>query len=231
MYTTYYQPVNTHQPKEPSTDIVLSAERVWASAAYAHRENEGEYHKEEQWMMNATPPYRLREANRTLMWRAIRDISLLTEADYEFGRVVRDWVRKDLMIKTLKGQLGEFDTGLLASAQMDEYLMSDRYEIALVCSRPKAYEDTRQIEEAMEGISREPLAPIGDKVTESVTVVKAVYSVNYNTFFITAVTQSRHAVFFAYRERLPIGHQCEIRGTVKSHRENSTQLNRVKVVG
>jgi hypothetical protein len=86
------------------------------------------------------------------------------------------------------------------------------------------------MEEAMEGISREPLAPVGDRVDEPVTVVKCVFSQNYNVFFVTAVTESRHAVFFSYRERLNIGRQCHIRGTVKAHRENSTQLNRVRVL-
>jgi hypothetical protein len=208
----------------------VSADVVWAAAAYAHRINEGEYLKEDQWMMNATPPYRAREANRVLMWRAIQDNTLLTEADYEFGRVVREWTQKDLMVKTLKGQLNDFDTALVASAQRDHFLTSDRYEISIVCSRPRAYEDTRQMEEAMEGISREHLADIGAKVDERITVVKCVFSQNYNVFFVTAVTESRHAVFFSYRERLNIGHQCHIRGTVKAHRENSTQLNRVRIL-
>ena len=232
MYRAYYRPVNTTKPraKPQVAEAAVSADVVWAAAAYAHRENGGEYHKEEHWMMNATPPYRLHETNRTIMWRAIRDNTLLTEADYEFGRVVREWTQKDLMVKTLKGQLNDFDTALVASAQRDHFLMSDRYEISIVCSRPRAYEDTRQMEEAMEGISREPLAAVGDRVDEPVTVVKCVFSQNYNVFFVTAVTESRHAVFFSYRERLNIGRQCHIRGTVKAHRENSTQLNRVRVL-
>jgi hypothetical protein len=210
---------------------VVSAERVWAAAVYAHRENAGEYHKEEQWMMNATPPYRAHEANKTLMWRAIMDISLLTEADFEFARTVRDWTRKDLLIKTLKGALSEFDQALSQAAELDEFVLeSDRYEIALITSRPRAYEDGRLIEEAMTGIRLEPLDSVGAKVDETVTVVKSVWSQNYNVYFITAVTESRHAVFFSYRERLSNGHQCRVRGTVKAHRENSTQLNRVRIV-
>jgi len=55
------------------------------------------------------------------------------------------------------------------------------------------------------------------------------YSQNFGVYFITAVTADRHAVFFSYRERLANGHQCRIRGTVKAHRENSTQLNRVRI--
>jgi hypothetical protein len=100
----------------------------------------------------------------------------------------------------------------------------------LVCSRPRAYEDAQQLEQAMEGISHEPLAPVGDRVDERVTVAKSVYSQNYGVYFITAVTESRHAVFFSYRERLATGHQCRVRGTVKAHRENSTQLNRVRII-
>ena len=232
MYRAYYRPVSTTKPKSKPqvAQAAVSADVIWAAAAYAHRENGGEYLKEDQWRMNATPPYRAREANRVLMWRAIQDNTLLTGADYEFGRVVREWTQKDLMVKTLKGQLNDFDRALVTSAQRDHFLMSDRYEISIVCSRPRAYEDTRQMEEAMEGISREPLAAVGDRVDEPVTVVKCVFSQNYNVFFVTAVTESRHAVFFSYRERLNIGHQCHVRGTVKAHRENSTQLNRVRVL-
>ena len=87
------------------------------------------------------------------------------------------------------------------------------------------------IEEAMTGIRREPMAPVGEKVTTEATVIKAVYSQNFNVYFITAITPDRYAVFFSYRERLAIGRKCQIRGTVKAHRENSTQLNRVKVLG
>ena len=114
---------------------------------------------------------------------------------------------------------------------MDDFITTvDRYEISLVCSRPRAYEDAQQLEQAMEGISREPLAPVGERVDETVTVAKSIYSQNYGVYFITAVTGSRHAVFFSYRERLPVGHQCRIRGTVKAHRDNFTQLNRVRMV-
>jgi hypothetical protein len=67
-------------------------------------------------------------------------------------------------------------------------------------------------------------------VDVEITVVKSVYSQNFGVFFITAITTDRRAVFFSYRDRLANGHQCRIRGTVKAHRENSTQLNRVRMV-
>ena len=104
-----------------------------------------------------------------------------------------------------------------------------RYELALVPSQIKSYEEAVQLEAAMEGIRNEPVAPVGDKVDLEITVVKSVYSQNYGVYFITAVTPSKQAVFFSFRERLSNGHQCRIRGTVKAHRENSTQLNRVRV--
>jgi len=240
MYRSYYQTLNlrsqvkrARSPRQESPKTV-TAETVWAAAAYAHRVNGGEYFKEPRYKMEATGTYTnevAQQANRWHMWQAIEDESPITEADRELGRRVRDWAQKDLVVKTLKGTARDFDVTMGRVVEMDDFITTvDRYEISLVCSRPRAYEDAQQLEQAMEGISREPLAPVGERVDETVTVAKSIYSQNYGVYFITAVTGSRHAVFFSYRERLAVGHQCRIRGTVKAHRDNSTQLNRVRMV-
>lgn len=235
MYPTYYKPVNrrTPKPKEPSADLVMSAERIWGAAAYADRLNGGEYRKEPEYLVREDGTFTqdvVRHANKKLMWQAITDTSLLTEEDLHQGRLARDWRRKDLVIKTLKGTLTDFEQALSHAVEMDEFLVgSDRYEIALITSQIRAHRDSMMIEEAMTGIRREPMAPVGEKVTTEATVIKAVYSQNFNVYFITAITPDRYAVFFSYRERMAIGRKCQIRGTVKAHRENSTQLNRVRV--
>jgi hypothetical protein len=48
--------------------------------------------------------------------------------------------------------------------------------------------------------------------------------------FITGINSDDQVVFFAYKSELEVGKMYDIYGTVKGHRDNSTQLNRVKVI-
>ena len=208
---------------------------MWAAAAHAHRINGGEYLKDPEYAKDDQGLWLdtiVRPRNRDIMKRALDDDSVITEADRDLGARARDWLSKSIMMKTLKGvAFSEFEQGLQRAVIMTEFdEWGCRYEMALVASQIRAYEQAVQLEAAMEGISNEPVADIGAKVDVEITVVKSMYSQNFGVFFITGITTDRRAVFFSYRDRLPNGHQCRVRGTVKAHRENSTQLNRVRIV-
>jgi len=241
MYNRYRPKYNisaqVNRNRRPPTErpVVWTAETVWASAAYAYRTNSGEYLKDPEYAKDDQGIWTdrvLRLRNRDLMKQALDDESLIIEADRDLGHRARDWLSKSLLMKTLKGTVvKEFEVacqGMVALEEFDEW--TTRYELALVPSQIKAYEEAVQLERAMDGISAEPVADIGAKVDTEITVVKSVYSQNYGVYFITGITADKRAVFFSYRERLSNGHQCRIRGTVKAHRENSTQLNRVRIV-
>jgi hypothetical protein len=86
------------------------------------------------------------------------------------------------------------------------------------------------MEQVMADVDTTPVAPVGEKVQLNVEVVKSVYSANYNVYFITAKTDGHQMVFFSYRERIQTGSWIMIRGSVKAHRQDATQLNRVKVL-
>jgi hypothetical protein len=233
MYRTYYRAMTpqTRQPRQQPADVVMSAEQIWAAAAYADRENGGEYLKEERWMTNATPAYIEKPANKTLMWNAIRDISLIHGEDIKVGREAREWVRKNLVVKTLKGTMTEFDQSMASVVEMDQFMTgSDRYEIALVTSQIRAYREGTRLEKVMADVITTPVAAVGEKVQLNAEVVKAVYSQNYGVYFITAKTDGHQMVFFSYRERKAVGEWLTIRGTVKAHRADATQLNRVRIV-
>jgi hypothetical protein len=222
------------RPRAPERPVAWSAETVWAAAAYAHRTNGGEYLKDPEYARDDEGRWLetiVRPRNRDVMKRALDDDSVITEADRELGHRARDWLSKSMMMKTLKGTvLSEFEEGLQRAVSLTEFdEWGCRYELALVASQIRAYEQAQQLEAAMEGISAEPIADIGAKVDVEITVVKSVSSQNFGVFFITGITTDRRAVFFSYRDRLANGHQCRIRGTVKAHRENSTQLNRVRI--
>jgi len=237
---TYYRTAMTRSKHDmqgrnpaPERPVAWSAETVWAAAAYAHRINSGEYRKENEYRIDENGHYThevVRGRNRDIMNQALRDEALITDQDRELGRRAQDYVSKGILVKALKGTLSEFEQSLqraVAMAEFDEW--TSRMELAIVASQIRSYEQAVQLETAMEGISAEPVAAIGEKVDTDITVIKSVYSQNFGVYFITAVTPDRQAVFFSYRERLANGHQCRVRGTVKAHRENSTQLNRVRI--
>jgi len=222
------------KPRADKRSVAWSAETVWAAAAYAHRINGGEYLKDPEYAKDDEGLWTdrvLRLRNRDVTKQALDDHSVITEEDRDLGLRARDWLSKTTMMKTLRGTvLSEFEQGLQRAVTMTEFdEWGCRYELALVASQIRAYEQAVQLEAAMEGISAEPIADIGAKVDVEITVVKSVYSQNFGVYFITGITADQRAVFFSYRDRLANGHQCRVRGTVKAHRENSTQLNRVRI--
>ena len=236
MYRSYYRPMTarTSRTRPQSDDVVISAEQIWAAAAYADRINGGEYRKEPEYRVLADGRISdevVRQANKIHMWNAITDANRITPADMETGRLALDYVRKSLVIKGLKGTISEFDQALSHVVDMDEFLTGvDRYEIAIVTSQIRAWREGTRMEAVLEDVDRTPVAAVGERVQLDVTVVKAVYSTNYNVYFITAKTDSNQMVFFSYREKLPVGQHIAIKGAVKAHRPDATQLNRVRVV-
>ena len=236
MYRTYYRPVTvrSRRPPQQPADLVMSADRIWGAAADADRINGGEYRKEPEYRVledGRITDQIVRQANRNIMWGAIMDTSLITDEDIETGRAALDYVRKNLVIKGLKGNLSEFDQALSRVVEMTEFMTgADRYEIALVTSQIRAWREGTRMEEIMEDVVRTPVAAVGERVQLNVQVVKAVYSANYNVYFITAKTDGHQMVFFSYREKLPVGEFRTIKGHVKAHRPDATQLNRVRMV-
>ena len=241
MYRSYYQAYNsrsivnrTRKPRQQPADVMAPADVIWGAAAYADRINGGEYRKEPEYRVTEDGRIMdevVRHANKTLMRDAITDTSLITGADVDVGRQARDYVRKTLVIKGLKGNMSEFEQALSRAVEMDDFMTgSDRYEIALVTSQIRAWREGTRMEAVLEDVVRTPVADVGAKVQLNVEVLKSVFSTNFNVYFITAKTDGHQMVFFSYRERLPVGECRTIRGHVKAHRADATQLNRVRIV-
>jgi hypothetical protein len=234
-YNIAAQVKQARRPQAATTnEMVWAPATVWAAAAHAHRINQGEYLREPEYGVDAEGMPTLdivRHPNRVIITEAFIDQSRISDSDRELGSRAQDWHGKNLMMRALKGTLSDFDQALQRAVTVEAFsLHRHRTEIAVIASQIRAYEQGVMLEEAMSGILREPLADIGAKVDANITVVKSVYSENYGVWFITAVTESRHAVFFSYRDRWPNGERLRVRGTVKAHRDLSTQLNRVKIV-
>ena len=241
MYRPYYQTLNlrdqvnrTRRPRQQPEDITVSAEVVWAAAAYADRMNGGEYRKEPEYALTESNSYTrdiVRQANRYYMNQAVRDTALATAGDVDTGRQARDWLRKTLVIKGLKGTMTDFDQALSRAVELDDFMTgADRYEIALITSQIRAWREGTRMEAVLEDVIQMPVADIGTKVELRVEVVRSVFSANFNVYFITAKTEGRQMVFFSFRDGRRVGEQMTIRGHVKAHRPDATQLNRVRIV-
>jgi hypothetical protein len=220
--------------KIPVTVTLVTAEQVWAFAATADRINDGQYLKEDQWNTSTAAHFKSKEANKNMLRRWLREgyCGEDTAEDREQGLAARAWHRGQLLMTALKRPLSGFEETLNRAVGLDEFALEiNQLEIAIVASQIRTYRTGVEHEKRMWGTDTSPVAAVGTKVECQVEVVKLVYSQNYNTNYVRAVTvDTRKVVMFTYREGWDVGTILTIRGTVKAHREDCTQLNRVKVL-
>jgi len=203
----------------------LVADDVWAAACAAQRIN-GRYIKNlidiSEGQDTAT--------NRILVDRHLGNPSLITEADRKQAELVRKYY-KAFTFKILQGKkLNEFDNNAMVIANRD--VITSTYDLAVIASLPSCYERAikrdninRKLESATGGY----IGNIGDKVQVSVEVVRSNFSQQWNVFFVSGITSNDQAVFFSYKQAIDPGTVIVAQGTVKAHRDKSTQLNRVKI--
>lgn len=214
----------------PRPNLNYDASTVWAAAALAQRIN-GAYIKTIETDEKGQPKVPGQQINRDLMKEAISAPALITDADRAAGEAARTYY-KGLTFKILQGKtLSEFDTAAMTIANRE--VINSMYDIAVIAALPSCYEraaardqKNRKIEQARGGF----LGKVGDKVTATLEVLRSSYSQNYGVYFVTGITEDDKAVFFAYKASIPVGSKVTVKGGVKAHRDNSTQLNRVKVL-
>ena len=218
--------------KIPANLTLVAAEQVWAFAATADRINDGQYVKEDQ--RSSDGQCVIKEANKAMIKRWLTEgyCGEDTAADRDVGAAARAWHRGQLLMTALKRPLSGFEDTLNRAVGMDEFALEvHQLEIATIASQIRSYRTGAAHEQRMWGTDTSPMAAVGTKVECQVEVVKSVYSQNYNTNYIRAVTvDTRKVVMFTYREGWDVGSILTIRGTVKAHREDCTQLNRVRVL-
>lgn len=209
---------------------------VWAAAVMATDTNGG-YVKEDQrvWDEAAQTTRLVQRRNRDIMLDHLRHPQDITADAQARGKEILNTIRNDLTFRALKGRLSDFDQAvskvLAVEANFDTVL--HRYELAIVASLPasaaraqkRATADER-VQFARGGLIAQP----GAKVLANVEVLSAVFSNNFNCWFIKGITDQDQPVFFSYREGLDAGTHITVQGTVKAHRDNLTQLNRVRVL-
>ena len=224
----YEEPRKRYTPPAPQT---FTADQVWACAAAAHRINEG-YFKEDVWMHNATPPYRAKQANKTLVkeWLRTNNFVELTAADYSAGETYRNHF-KSYTLLALKGGMNEFQTTAMKIAAKDQFTGRDMYDFSVVSCLPSVAErDQQQTAIKREIYHSESLAAAeGDTIVGELAVISCRYVAAYDKHRVTGRMGDSFVDFYF---AAPLEGVVKIKAKIKQHRgDKTTQLNYVKKVG
>jgi len=205
-----------------------NANDVWAAACQAQQVN-GSYVK-----LSALTEAQLTNgvrSNSELIVSLMEDTSKITDENREQGLKIRQYYQ-GLTFKILKGiKLNDFDNNVMLISNRD--VITGNFDLAVIASLPNSYVRAvardnvdQRIKFATGGYISKP----GLKATLiKLEVLKSIFSTKYDVHFITGVTPADEVVFFSYKESIPVGQNIIVNGTVKAHRDNSTQLSRVKL--
>jgi hypothetical protein len=154
----------------------------------------------------------------------------VTPADIEQGRKCRRDLLKQATMSALRNRATEWD---LLTAQMAGLgTITTDYEVSVITAMPKSHSQnlTREtVDGRLAYCDSTPVGPVNHRVDTEGEVVRSNYSSQYNTHYVTVITQDNRQVFFAYRERIEPGAKIRICGRVKRHADRATQLSRVKI--
>ena len=231
-----YQPRQTWKPKTRPVGDKHSVDNVWGAAVAAQRMN-GSYVKETMYKLdentNTTVVHKLR--NRDIMVDILANPAQLTVEDIAQGQECRKFLQQDITFRALKNKLTEFDSSVSKVLAVTEEFDTEKHklELAVVACLPQSHArslERQAVQERVRQTSGALIGTPGDKVRLDVEIVKSNFSQQWNTWYATGVTADNSAVFFAYRQELAKGAKHTIQGTVKAHRDGSTQLNRVSII-
>ena len=229
-----YQPRQTWKPRTRPVGVKHSVDNVWGAAVAAQRMN-GSYVKAAMYDYDDNGPKIVKHRNRDIMTDILANPAQLTVEDIAQGQECRKFLQQDITFRALKNKLTEFDSSVSKVLAVTEEFDTEKHklELAVVACLPASH--TRALErqatqERVRLTSGAVIGTPGDKVRLDVEIIKSNFSQQWNTWYATGVTQDNSAVFFAYRQELARGAKHTITGTVKAHRDGSTQLNRVSIL-
>lgn len=201
---------------------VYQADDVWAAACAAQRIN-GAYIK--------TPTEEHKETNRSIVFNMLADTSLITQADREQSEQVRRYY-KALTFKLISGdRISEFDSTAMKISQQD--IIFSNYDISIITSLPSCHARAIARDAVNNRIKFEGkgfVGAVGKKITLDLEVLKCNFSQNWGIYYITGMTANKEVVFFGHKNSRNVGERINVTGNVKAHRDDSTQLNRVKIL-
>jgi len=212
--------------QRPTLD--LTADQVWAAACAAYRVNGG-YFKQPQVTDQGVI---IRPTNRELVRQYLADDSgqFVTAADRKHGTKCRQDLLKQATMSALRNRASEWD--LLTAEMASLGTISSDYEVSVITAMPKSHAQnlTREsVDTRLAYCDKTPVGRVDERVEVNGEVVRSNYSNQYNTHYVTVITEDNRQVFFAYRERIEPGANIRICGRVKRHADRATQLSRVKI--
>ena len=212
------------KPKAPIVQFSYPAEQVWGLAVLAFRLNKG-------YVKALAPDLEAHKTNRQVIEENLRNTTPILDSDIEEGKKIRQYFQA-LTFKVIEGKtLTPFLKQAMEIAEREH--ITSNLALATIASLPATYEKMTKrddVDRKIKWATGGYLGNIGDKVIEDIDLVKRMWSSNWNVWYYTGITKNDNVLFFAYKGELEIGSCVTIQGTVKGHRDSSTQLNRVKVV-
>ena len=215
-------------PKRAKPMLNYTADQVWAAACAAYRVNGG-YLKHPEVNDQGVIT---RHTNRDLVRRYLLDTGehYVTATDKRQGTKCRLDLLKQATMSALRNRATEWD---LLTAQMAGLgTITTDYEVSVITAMPKSHAQnlTREtVDGRLAYCDSTPVGPVNHRVDIEGEVVRSNYSSQYNTHYVTVITEDNRQVFFAYRERIEPGANIRICGRVKRHADRATQLSRVKI--
>jgi hypothetical protein len=209
------------------TISAVDANLLWAASCTAFRINNG-YYKQPEVIDDQV----VRHTNRDLVKQALTNAAMITDADREMGLNCRQYLASAVTMQALRTELNEWSKITARVCSLDT--VTSLYDMSVITAMPQSYARQLRKESVDARLARCNEGPIGNtgaKVQLNIEVVRGNYSEKYNTWFLTAITDTNYSVFFSYRESIEPDTCLTIRGTVKRHNNRATQLNRVKVLG
>ena len=207
--------------------VVHSAYDIWAAAVYAQRINKG-YFKEDQFNPDGDC---IKEANRTLARNALALGGKITVEDRVKGAEVRKFISSRLMVTAITRKLNDFQQSLSRAVEMEEFVVpQDRMLIGIVNSQIAMYEKAMKEEELTKDSTYGTFGKIKERVDVELKPVARFWLTDWGTFRYNSITTDGYKTSFYYREKLEIGDAVKVRGTVTKHTNDTTTINRVKVI-
>ena len=215
-------------PKRAKPMLNYTADQVWAAACAAYRVNGG-YLKHPEVNDQGVIT---RHTNRDLVRRYLLDAGehYVTATDRRQGTKCRQDLLKQATMSALRNRATEWD--LLTAEMAGLGTITTDYEVSVITAMPKSHAQnlTREsVDGRLAYCDSTPVGPVNHRVDIRGEVVRSNYSSQYNTHYVTVITDDNRQVFFAYRERIEPGANIRICGRVKRHADRATQLSRVKI--
>jgi len=214
--------------KRQRPTLNYTADQVWAAACAAYRINRG-YLKHPEVTADGKI---VRPTNRELVRLYLADDKgqFVTAIDRKEGTKCRQDLLKQATMSALRNRATEWD--LLTAEMASLGTITTDYEVSVITAMPKSHSQNlarETVDSRLAYCDNTPVGRVDERVDIVGEVVRSNYSNQYNTHYVTVITETNRQVFFAYRERIEPGANIRICGRVKRHADRATQLSRVKI--